>query len=352
MLAPAAAPAGGIDDFLLGMLDHAEGWARAHGLVATGFATGPIRFSLQTLGANYARQLTAAIGFARADVLPKASPPLRILAMDGAAGPGAPPGWNFPVTDTWHLQRLHERPALVCRYDPDWQTWRVLSRDRGLAVTWTADAAALPEWEAACPLRDILHWHSSDSDWMMMHAAGVGADGAGVLLAGAGGSGKSTTTAACVLAGMQTTGDDFVVVDPGKRHAHPIYDTIKLDEPALATLPDWQEAVANPGRPDDQKARLHVSVSRPAALARDGLALKAVLLPRVTGAPHSAIVPATAAEAMRALAPSTMFLMRGGQRASMAKITALLRVLPAFRLDLGCDPMEAAAAIAGFLARA
>jgi hypothetical protein len=240
------------------------------------------------------------------------------------------------------------QPGLICRYDPGWGTWHVLSRARGLAVTWTADAADLPEWEDSCPLRDILHWHSSDADWLMMHAAGVGAGGTGVLLAGAGGSGKSTTTAACVLAGLQTTGDDFVVVDPIRRHAHPIYDTIKLDESSLA---DWRHAVANPGRPADQKARLHLAQSRPDALARGGLALRAILLPTVTGATQSAIVPVSAAEAMRALAPSTMFLLRGGAAVSMRKITALLRALPAFRLGLGRDPMEAADAVAGFLAR-
>jgi hypothetical protein len=47
-----------------------------------------------------------------------------------------------------------------------------------------------------------------------------------------------------------------------------------------------------------------------------------------------------------------MFLLRGGAAASMRKITALLRALPAFRLDLGRDPMEAAAAIGRFVDRA
>ncbi len=347
--AAATAEDGRVEDFLHALLDHAENLAARHDAAADCFATGPIRMSLRTLGATYRRRLTGALGHARADA-PAAA--LRCIALEGVAGAGAPPGWRFPVTDTSHLERLHERPALVCRFDPDTTTWRVLSRARGLAVTWTADAAALPEWEDSCPLRDLLHFHSVGQRWLLLHAAGVGMAGTGVLLAGAGGSGKSTTTAACVLAGLQTTGDDFVVVDPGTPRADTLYDTIKLDEASLAALPDWRGAVANPGRPADQKARIHLARSRPAALARDGLTLQAVLLPRVTGAARSAFAPASAAEALRALAPSTMFLLRGGQRATMQKITALLRGLPAFRLDLGREPIEAADAIAGFLARA
>jgi hypothetical protein len=338
----------GIDRFLADALGYAETLAAEHGLQETPYASGPVALSLSVLGDAYRDRLTAAIGFARG----AGGPALRVIALDAQAGADTPPAWHFPVTDNAHLERLHERPDVVGRYDPDTRTWRVLSRARSLAVTWTADARALPEWEDSCPLRDILHWHSAAASWLLLHAAGIGAEGKGVLLAGAGGSGKSTTTAACVLSGLQTTGDDFVAVEPGRRRAHAIYDTIKLDDASLSALPAWQAGVANPARPADQKARLHLWHSRPAALARGGLSLQAILLPRVTGARWSSIAPATAGDALRALAPSTLFLLRGGAAAGMRKTTALLRALPAFRLDLGRDPMEAAAAIAAFLRRA
>jgi hypothetical protein len=52
---------------------------------------------------------------------------------------------------------------------------------------------------------------------------------------------------------------------------------------------------------------------------------------------------------VRALVPSTAFLLRGGAAASIRKAGALARALPAHHLSLGRDPAEAAAAIAGFL---
>ena len=349
-LAARGAAAPEIDGFLDGLLDHAEALAARHCPPGDRFVAGPLAFSLRTVGAAYRTRLTTALAFARDDMAPER---LRIVALDGAAGAGEPPAWDLPVTEPSHLERLHERPGLVGRYDPDTRTWRVLSRARDLALTWTADAAALPEWEDSCPLRDILHWHSCGADWLLLHAACVGAEGAGALLTGAGGSGKSTTTAACVLAGMATTGDDFVLVHPQPPpRAHALFDTIKLDEVSLAALPSWRRAVANPARPGDQKARLHLGHARPDALARDGLALRAVLLPHVAGAARTRIAPASRAEALRALAPSTMFLLRGGAAAGMAKIGALLRALPAFRVALGTDPLEAAAAVAAFLEHA
>lgn len=336
-----------IDRFLLSLLDGAERFAAANQPQRFELRAGPLDLTLDVAGALYARRLTAAFaapGTGR-------SPGVRVIALDGAAtGLGAPGAWHFPVTQRGHLERLHEQPALglTARFDPDTRTWRVLSLPRRLAVVWTADAAALPEWEDAAPLRDIIHWASAPEPWLLVHAACVGAGGRGALLAGAGGSGKSTTTAACVLAGMQTTGDDFVLTDPGGGAAHALYDTIKLGPDSLDMLPGWAGAIANPGRDADQKARIHLRRARPDSLAPT-LKLDALLLPTISGAPRTAIAPAPPGEAVRALVPSTAFLLRGGAAASIRKAGALARALPAFRLSLGRDPAEAAAFIAAFL---
>jgi hypothetical protein len=342
-----------IDGFLLALLDGAERFAAANAPPRFALGAGPLDLTLEVGGALYARRLTA--GFATP--ASGGNQGLRVIALDGAAtGLGAPGDWHFPVTQRGHLERLHEQPALglTARFDPDTLTWRVLSLPRRLAVVWTADAAGLPEWEDAAPLRDIIHWASAPHPWLLAHAACVGqggrAGGRAVLLAGAGGAGKSTTTAACVLAGMQTTGDDFVLADPDARVAHALYDTIKLGPESLALLPGWAGAIANPGRDADQKARIHLRQARPGALAST-LKLGALLLPAVSGAARTTIAPAQPGEAMRALVPSTAFLLRGGAAGAIRKAGVLARALPAFRLSLGPDPAEAAAVIAAFLRR-
>ena len=331
------------------LIDRAEQVAAAEHLPVQGFDFGPIRLGLQVAGCRYAARLTRAIGFAAAEAAPDS---LRIVALDGvASGLGAPPDWHFPVTRQSHLERLHERPdlGLTLRFDPGTQTWRVLSAPRRLAAIWTADATALPEWEDSAPLRDVLHWHAASGPALMLHAAAIGPGSAGVLLAGPGGSGKSTTTAAAVRAGWMTTGDDFVLIDPGEVRAYGLYDSVKLGPESLDLVPEFRAAIGNPDRPADQKARIHLGEAWPERYAR-AIDLKALLLPVVTGAARSRIVPAGPGEGMRALVPTTVFLLRGAAASVMTKSTALLRRLPSYRLELGRDPAEAVEAIGAFLA--
>ncbi len=334
--------------FGAGLLDRAEQVAAAEHLPVQGFDFGPIRLGLQVAGGRYAARLTRAIGFAAAEAAPDG---LRVVALDGvASGLGEPPDWHFPVARQSHLERLHERPdlGLTLRWDPDTRTWRVLSAHRRLAAIWTADAAALPEWEDSAPLRDVLHWHAAGGPALLLHAAAIGQGGAGVLLAGPGGSGKSTTTAAAVRAGWMTTGDDFVLIDPTTCRAHGLYDSVKLGPESLDLVPEFRAAIGNPDRPSDQKARIHLGEAWPELYART-IDLKALLLPVVTGAARSRIVPAGPGEGMRALVPTTVFLLRGVAVSVMTKSTALLRRLPSYRLELGRDPAEAVAAIGAFL---
>jgi hypothetical protein len=52
---------------------------------------------------------------------------------------------------------------------------------------------------------------------------------------------------------------------------------------------------------------------------------------------------------MRALAPSTLFLVRGAEAESSTKLADLVRRLPCLALDIGGPPSAAAAALARLL---
>src|SRR5262249_58368179 len=82
----------------------------------------------------------------------------------------------------------------------------------GLAVCWLDDARRVPYYQTGAPLKTILGWWFDRPDRQLLHAGAVGAGEAGVLLAGAGGAGKSTTALLCVDAGLRYAGDDYVLV--------------------------------------------------------------------------------------------------------------------------------------------
>ncbi len=77
---------------------------------------------------------------------------------------------------------------------------------------------------------------------LMAHAAVVGTDGKGVIIAGHGGTGKSTLAVSCLLAGMEFVSDDFVFFSSeGELKAFPIYSIVCLNR-------DMHEAM-NPSLP-------------------------------------------------------------------------------------------------------
>ena len=339
-----------VELFGLSLIESVKEFARRRGLEPGYFAPGSVSIALEVGGELYLRRLTRAIKFAEQNVR-REHKPLHIVAIDGKeTGLGAPPDWRFKLTRKSHLERLHVRSdkRLFIRYDIDHRTWRVFSEEQNIAVIWTADAALLPEWEDSFPLRDILHWSTVNSARQMLHAAAISSANKGVLLAGPGGSGKSTTTAAAILNQMATAGDDFVMVDCTQKRAYALYDTIKLDDAGLSRLPVYRNSIGNPQRPQNQKARIHLSETNADSLIRE-FDITAVLLPRISQAQKSSIHPAPKSDAIRALVPTTAFLLRGGEAETLKKAASLIREIPTFHLELGIDPLESAGLIKSFL---
>jgi len=208
------------------------------------------------------------------------------------------------------------------------------------------DAATLPWWERAAPLRPALFWALGGRGRHLVHAGAVGdARRGGVLLAGAGGSGKTTVALAALTAGMAYVADDYLLL-----HTHPepvawnMYGTAKLDAGNLARFPQLAGAVSISADPvADEKAVLDVQALLPQALVTS-LPIRAVLVPRIRGG-RSRLRRASAGEALLALAPSTTFQMPFDDGQAVASLAAVARRVPAFGLDVGDDPDELAQAL-------
>ena len=230
-------------------------------------------------------------------------------------------------------------------------TWQSFDAGSGVGFIYTADAARIAPWEWAAPIKSIVAWATAGRPYGLLHGAVLArGDGAGVMLAGNSGAGKSTTTAAGILRGLTTTGDDVSLVEwhAAGLVAHAAFDSLKVSPASLAILGD-----RIPGRglavgPGTAKHLLTLTEVAPGAL-RKHVALKALLLPRVAQAPRTTIEPAAAGEAQRALGPVSAFVMRVAASETYARAAHLARDLPAYRLDLSADPLEAADAIARML---
>jgi hypothetical protein len=69
----------------------------------------------------------------------------------------------------------------------------------------------------------------------------------------------------------------------------------------------------------------------------DHLALRAIVVPRLSARGETALRPVSRAEVLRALVPPTLFMLPGVGRRTYARLVAVAGALPAFTLELGPD---------------
>jgi hypothetical protein len=210
-------------------------------------------------------------------------------------------------------------------------TLSVIERRRRAALYYVPDANDVPWYQKAAPLKDVVHAWAGWHDLEFLHAAAVGRPDGGVLIAGAAGSGKSTTSLACLRAGHAYAGDDYVLVDVERAFVHPLYSSAKLEWDSL----DRRSGLLQPANSRvDPKAVAFLAGDAPDRIGA-GFPLVALLLPTITGRDETRAVATTAARALLGLAPSTVLQMPGQSQPTLGAMTRLVERIPAFRLELG-----------------
>jgi hypothetical protein len=200
--------------------------------------------------------------------------------------------------------------------------------DTHQAVWWRRDITELDSTDAAAPLRDILHWWSHSWRGQLAHAAVVGWNGWGMLIAGPDGQGKSTTALVCRDAGFDWLADDDVLLTPPA--------PLPLGGRRTATAPSH---VVRFGRGPAPHAHALYGADRDTTTDA-GLPLCAVLLPTWTSEPVTRVESAPFAAALRALAPSTVARLPGEQLQTTQQLAEIVRNLPAYHLRLGTNLAE------------
>lgn len=228
-----------------------------------------------------------------------------------------------------------------------WQ-FHDLAASRGVQLMAGPDA--FPPWEPGAPLRAFLHWAYADQGLRLTHAGTLGRDGRGVLLAGAGGSGKSGTVLAGLLGGLASVGDDYVLVEAGRGgvRAFPVFSTLKQDPAGFERL--GLASRLGP-RPLNWQGKYQFRIDELViGGAADRLDVAAILLPRIgAGRGATRITPASPKQALLALAPSALYQMPGERESGFRFFSGVVAALPAYHLELGPNPAEIASAIESFI---
>lgn len=221
-----------------------------------------------------------------------------------------------------------------------------LSRDAG--VFWAPSYRMVPYFERGGPLRSYLHWWMWREPFQPLHAGAVGTEAGGVLLAGKRGSGKSTSTLACLEGGLLYAGDDYVLAGGDEPYAYSLYNTAKLVPDNLHRFPGLHASIRNPERLGEEKAMIFVREVAPERVC-GGFPIRAVLLPKVTGKRDTRLQPTSAMKALLALAPTTILHMPGASQDAFAKMSALVKQVPCYVLEAGTDLPQIPAAVRALL---
>lgn len=326
-------------------LDAMDSAWRATGGRERRLTLGPLSVRLRIAGDALDAALTPAIAHA----LSEGPADAVIYAVDAAATgmPPPPRAWPLPALGRDDLAHQHFDPetGLAMLADISRGLWRYGDLAAGRLGFLVGDAAALPDWDLAAPFRHEIDWLARAQGIQLSHSAAIGRGGRGILLTGPGGSGKSTTAAAAALSGWQIAAEDFVLIEDAETPvAHAAFDTLKLGDFGLSLSARLSGAVANPGRTPDEKARIHMR-ALPGVDFVPRLSIGALAVARVSGAPRTTIRPIGKGEAMRALAPSTIFLLKVGREDAFRRLVRIVGRLPTYAVDLGRDPLEAAEAL-------
>jgi hypothetical protein len=282
-----------------------------------------------------------------------APPAATALLWDSASTgvPLPPVPWRTSDLDDYGQSRGYrvrgwDEDRIYTLHDQDYGAITIFDAGSRTAIYATLDASEVPSYERAAPLRAVLHWSLSEPGRHLVHAGAVGGIEGGVLVAGRSGSGKSTLTLSCVESGLGYLGDDYVLVDlADEPAAHSVHSTGKVGEGSIAWLPSLGPAIHARDEWDADKVVLDLHRHRPDSLMRS-VAVRAVVLPRVAAGPRARVRAGSAAEGLRALAPSTVLQHFGGGAEGLATVAELLRRVPVYVIELGRDMANAVDAVA------
>ena len=335
-----ASPAAGGESYAEVLARAFERAAAAVTPVTTNLLVGSQRVRIRIAGDELARRCLPALSHLTAPLDGRAT--AFIDAWDGTATgvtlplPYFPPNMAGPPEDDPLV--VTRTPGLRVVYQPRRGLLTAQAPPEPRAAVFVTGAEQLPWFEQGVPFRVAWSWLVTSRHRHIFHAGAVASEAGGALLAGRGGSGKSTIAVACLLAGeLDYLSDDLALVECWETPTvFSLYGTAKLEPRTLELLPGSFAGNLDSLEATEDKIVVRLWAITPERMRRSA-PIRAIVCPRVVGSGRSRLVRASPGDALRALAPTTVFLVQHEQAAAVASIRHLVSLVPTFVLELGAD---------------
>lgn len=193
----------------------------------------------------------------------------------------------------------------------------------------------------------FARWARSN-DKLLFHAAAVGTGGKGVLVAGRGGSGKSTFAISCLAEGLDFVSDDYTLITAsGPLRAMPLYTIVALREDMYQRFPHLEKPLLEEdgsfrgGKPQFQVPPERFSPS---------LDIQAIVMPKIAGDAEPSIAPIPPGKVMTQLIHSTITQIESRRdTALIQQMARRLSGLPIYEMRMSTDLTKNPAFLRSFI---
>ena len=182
-----------------------------------------------------------------------------------------------------------------------------LSLEHKVAYYITKNHRELPWWVRGSPLQAIFSAFFRAQGLQLTHVAAVGNDDHCVLLAGKGGSGKTTTTLACLIQGMTYLGEDYCLLEPTPDATiiHSVYQSAKWTAQTRAMYPQFDTLVCNEPISEQDKSLIFYRDSFPDQVSA-ALPAKAIIALSIQAHTNPKLMASDAVTSLKQLTLSTV----------------------------------------------
>jgi hypothetical protein len=207
------------------------------------------------------------------------------------------------------------------------------------AVFWVENFEDMPRYMDAAPLKSVFHSWFRAKKLYYTHGACIGTDNGCVLFTAKGGSGKSTTAIACAARGLFYISDDYCLTSHSSTPSvHSLYNSAKLTYDTWERWSFIRDFFDGMHACRDDKIYYFLFPEKREVFNQSS-PLRAIIVPNVvnsstTNSPFQRI---SSSDALRAIAPSSIFQLTGGAALDFHHFSSLVRKVPSFKLNLVDD---------------
>jgi hypothetical protein len=175
---------------------------------------------------------------------------------------------------------------------------------------------------------------ASATEVLALHAGAVSWRGAGVVLPGTTGSGKTTLVTGLIRAGFSYLSDEAALIDPQTRRLQPFQKSLTLRPESLRLLPELTERLA-PEFAWNTRIRYDLPVEAVRSNAVGGpCKVRYVITPRFVRGSKSRLAPVSRAETLVNLSENA-FNLRHFARRGLAALADVVRGAECFQMQVG-----------------